>query len=533
VTSADSPLAAAPGDSEYLANVRHELRTPMHHIIGYSEVLMEEAEDHGQSRYVPDLKKIHLAGEHLLGLINDLLNPSQIEAAQRGMDAEAFWRRTRHELRTPLNQIIGYSEMLQEEMAEGEVAHLLPDLETIHSAARHLADLINDLLTPARMAAGVWEHRPEAPHRPLSESGREDANAVLQPQAKRPEAEHGLLLVVDDNKINRDMLTRRLERQGYTIRAVENGRQALRIAAEQKFDLILLDVMMPEMDGYQTLARLKADPRFRDIPVIMISALDEIESIVRCIEMGAEDYLPKPFDPVLLRARIGASLEKKRLRDQEQAYLQQIAAEKKRADDLLHVILPDTVVDELKATNRVKPRRYENVAVMFCDIVDFTIYCDQRPPEQVVAYLQELVETFEALAARYGLEKIKTVGDAFMTTAGLLKPIESPVLSCVKCGLEMIAAAPRLSAGWKVRAGIHWGTVIAGVVGHRHYLFDVWGDTVNTAARVEGLGVPDRVNISGEAWKQVSGLCRGVSRGFVRVKGKGEMEMFLVEGLTT
>jgi len=182
-------------------------------------------------------------------------------------------------------------------------------------------------------------------------------------------------------------------------------------------------VMMPEMDGYQTLGQLKADPRFRDIPVIMISALDEIASIVRCIELGAEDYLPKPFDPVLLRARIGASLEKKRLRDQEQAYLQQIADEKKRADDLLRVILPDTVVEELKATNRVKPRRYDNVAVMFCDIVDFTTYCDQREPEEVVAYLQELVENFEGMAVRYGLEKIKTVGDAFMTTAGLMKPV--------------------------------------------------------------------------------------------------------------
>ena len=530
MTTADSNPTAPPGDDEYLANVRHELRTPMNHIIGYSEMLIEEAEDHGQPGYVPDLKKILVAGEHLLGLINDLLNPSQTEAAQRSADSEAFWAHTRHELRTPLNQIIGYSEMLQEEAQTAGDEGLLPDLEIIRSAAWHLSDLINIRLTSERIAAGVWDHPLEAAPAPPAEPARTADRAGERP-AKQFGTERGLLLVVDDNQVNRDMLSRRLERQGYTAITAENGRQALQMAAEQEFDLILLDVMMPEMDGYQTLGQLKADPRFRDIPVIMISALDEIASIVRCIELGAEDYLPKPFDPVLLRARIGASLEKKRLRDQEQAYLQQIADEKKRADDLLRVILPDTVVEELKATNRVKPRRYDNVAVMFCDIVDFTTYCDQREPEEVVAYLQELVENFEGMAVRYGLEKIKTVGDAFMTTAGLMKPVENPVLSCVQCGLEMLSTAPRLSAGWKVRVGIHWGPVIAGVVGHRHYLFDIWGDTVNTAARVEGLGVPDRLNISDVAWRQVAHLCRGTSRGFVRVKGKGEVEMFLVEGL--
>jgi len=526
-----STPASEPDNEEFLANLRHELRTPMNHIIGYSEMLIEEAGDHGEGDYIPDLQKIHTAGEHLLGLITDLLNPSQVESARRGADADAFWSHTRHELRTPLNQIIGYSEMLQEEAAEEGNQHLLPDLDKIRSAAHHLNDLVNDLLTPAKIAAGVLDRQPEVFAPPSTTSAQSHLTGLLADRLSQPaEPEHGLLLVVDDNETNRDMLSRRLERQGYTVVTASNGRQALSTLAEQSFDLVLLDVMMPELDGYQTLEQLKADPRFRDLPVIMISALDEIESIVRCIEMGAEDYLPKPFDPVLLRARIGASLEKKRLRDQEQAYLAQISAEKKRADDLLHVIFPPTVVDELKATNHVTPRRYENVAVMFCDVVEFTTYCDQHPPEAIVGYLQELVDNFEGMAMRYDLEKIKTVGDAFMATAGLLKLVENPVLNCVKCGLEMIATAPRLSAGWQVRVGINYGPVMAGVVGRRQYLFDVWGDTVNTAARVEGLGVPNRLNISDVAWQQVAHLCRGESRGFVRVKGKGEKEMFLVEG---
>ena len=340
----------------------------------------------------------------------------------------------------------------------------------------------------------------------------------------------GRLLVVDDNEMNRDMLSRRLERQGHAVIMAENGRQALEKIRSEPFDLVLLDIMMPELNGYEVLEQMKNDDGLRHIPVIMISAVDELDSVVRCIELGAEDYLSKPFSPVLLKARISACLEKKQLRDQEQAARLQIETEKKRADDLLHVILPDVVVEELKATNAVKPRRHERVAVMFCDIVEFTKYCDGREPEDVVAHLQELVEIFEELAFRYGLEKIKTIGDAFMTTSGLLKPVENPVLDCVKCGLEMVARAPTLPAHWEVRVGIHVGPVIAGVVGHRQYLFDVWGDTVNTAQRIEAFGLPNAVSVSGAAWKEIDSVCRGESRGLVEVKGKGELEIFRVDG---
>jgi two-component system, cell cycle response regulator len=132
------------------------------------------------------------------------------------------------------------------------------------------------------------------------------------------------LLVVDDNSMNRIMLSRYLTKLGYRSSLAENGRQALEKLQAEPFDLVLLDVQMPKMDGYAVLERLKADPRLRDIPVIMISAVDELESVVTCIELGAQDYLPKPFNPVLLRARLTACLERKWLRDQEVDYLQQV-----------------------------------------------------------------------------------------------------------------------------------------------------------------------------------------------------------------
>jgi class 3 adenylate cyclase len=183
------------------------------------------------------------------------------------------------------------------------------------------------------------------------------------------------------------------------------------------------------------------------------------------------------------------------------------------------------VVEELRATDRVQPRRHDGVAVLFADIVGFTPYCDRHPPEEVVAYLQRLVEAWEDIALFHGVEKIKTIGDAFMAAAGLLKRVENPVVSCVRCGLDMIAATQRLPTGWNLRVGVHAGQVVAGVLGRRQYLYDLWGDTVNTAARMESHGVPGSVALSGDAWQRIAHCCRGEELGAVKVKGKGDLRM--------
>ena len=302
------------------------------------------------------------------------------------------------------------------------------------------------------------------------------------------------LLVVDDNEDNRYTLIRRLKREGYTnVTYAENGQVALDRLAEQPFDLVLLDIMMPVLNGYETLEIIKSDMRLREIPVIMISAVDEMDSIVRCIEGGAEDHLPKPFNAALLRARVHASLEKKRLRDQEAGYLKQIEIEKKRADDLLHATLPAAAVHELKATNAVRPRRFEDVAVLFCDVVGFTNYCDKHTPEDVVSHLQDLVQAFEVISAKHGLEKIKTIGDAFMATAGLLQHVEDPAIASIRAGFEMVEAARQNEAGWEVRVGIHMGPLVGGVIGQKQFSFDIWGDTVNIAARIADQADPVRI----------------------------------------
>ena len=332
------------------------------------------------------------------------------------------------------------------------------------------------------------------------------------------------ILVVDDNEDNRFTLVHRLRRSGYkTVATAINGREAVALCESRPFDLVLLDIMMPEMDGFQVLEHLKRDMQLRDIPVIMISALDDLKSVIRCIELGAEDYLPKPFNSTLLKARIGACLEKKRLRDKEASYRERIKDEKKRSDDLLNVILPSAAVRELKATGEIKPRRHEGVAILFCDIVGFTSFCDRKLPEEVVAHLQGLVEAFEDIVERHDMEKIKTIGDAFMATAGLLHPVDAPLLTAVKCGLDMAAAATQLEPRWDVRVGVHFGPVVAGVVGRQQFLFDVWGDTVNVAARLVDHGSPGSVAMTHAAWQEIQDECRARSLGMIELKGKGEV----------
>jgi DNA-binding response OmpR family regulator len=333
------------------------------------------------------------------------------------------------------------------------------------------------------------------------------------------------ILIADDEPFNVDFLTQELEELDYEIMTAVNGEDVLAKVDKAQPDLILLDIMMPVLDGFATLGVLKSTPATRDIPVILISAHTDLARVTRGIEMGAEDYLPKPFDPVLLRARIRNGLEKKRWHDQEKQYLQQIESEKRRADELLHVIFPNAVVEELKATNVVKPRLYQDVAVLFTDIVDFTAYCDTHSPEDVVLNLQLLVHAYERLALNYKMQKIKTIGDAFMAVGGLLQPLANPVMSCVQCGFDMIAAARKVPAQWDVRVGIHVGPVMAGVVGYHQYLFDLWGDTVNTAQRIESCGRDNTVNLSAAAWEQVSSCFLAVTRHVATIKGKGELEI--------
>lgn len=334
------------------------------------------------------------------------------------------------------------------------------------------------------------------------------------------------ILVVDDNEDNRVTLSMRLEASGYSnIVTAMNGREALDLMRARPIDLVLLDIMMPELDGYGVLATMQSHAMLRRIPVLVISAVDEIASVIKCIELGATDYLAKPFNPVLLKARVDKCIEQSRLRALEADYQRNLEIEKRRADGILATVLPHEIVRALKRSNKLPPRLYDDVTVLFCDVVGFTAYSEKHPPETVFSELESLVEQFEALARKHGLEKIKTVGDAFMATAGLLSPCDEPVRAAVACGLDMVAAGRNFAAGAGVRVGIDHGPVAAGIMGRTQFQFDVWGDTVNTAARVEAVARPGSVCLSGRAWMHLHNQAEARTLGLVDLKGKQKIEI--------
>lgn len=344
----------------------------------------------------------------------------------------------------------------------------------------------------------------------------------------------GHILVVDDLRTNRLKLSFGLKQQGHTIAEAENGRQALAMLRAECFDLVLLDILMPEMDGYEVLEEMKKDEVLRNVPVIVISAHDELESVVRCIELGAEDYLPKSFDPVLLKARIGACLEKKYLRDKEQAYIREIQLEREKSERLLLNILPAPIAERLKQTQDIIADNFEDVSVMFIDVVDFTPLATYMPPVEMIKMLNSVFSAIDALVDHHGLEKVKTSGDAYLVVGSLPIPRKDHLEAIADMALDVLACAAQFSrpdgTPFQLRIGIHTGPVVAGVIGTKKFIYDLWGDTVNIASRMESHGLPGAIQVTQVVYDRLYPHYQFEPRGEIPVKGKGTMMTYLLEG---
>jgi CheY-like chemotaxis protein len=295
-----------------LAHMRHDLRTPLNAVIGYSNLMIEEVADFGPAQLAADLEQLRAAGDELLRIVNGTVFPDA-GGSEDDMDLDLFAAGLTARLSDPAVTLIDCCSAARTKAASLEASEVLPDLYKVGSAAAHLLVLVESLQDEVDGPDddGAEQLPPFSALSPASVEG-------LAPPTGHP------ILIVDDSEVNRDLLARQLRREGHAIADAENGVKALEMLRTADFDLVLVDILMPRMNGDEVLRELKADHRLRDIPVIMISALDEIDMVVRCIELGAEDYLPKPADPVLLRARVGASLEKKRLRDAEVDYLSNV-----------------------------------------------------------------------------------------------------------------------------------------------------------------------------------------------------------------
>ena len=490
----------------WFAYVRQELTTSAHALAECTHQFAETAASIGEADLAEMAERIrNRADSH---------RDQVAHFAEHGLELATPAERKviRHDLRGAVSYIVSAAEDLQECYPEERRLDLgLHDILRIaHTIIRQMEMLLKDassdgVANPIRETLARW---------PAAIAGAVASAGLAAP---------GRILIVDDNEYSRELMAKQLRQQGQTVDTVAGGQAAQALLTDPDsppVDVIVTDVLMPGITGLDLLKWLKADPQFWPIPVIMVSALGDEDGVLACIGAGAEDYLIRPVRADLLRARIAGSLEKKRLRDRELEY-------QARIDRLVRAMFPPAVVDEWRQTETIRPKRHEKVGVLFTDIVGFTTWCEnyRDRPELVVDTLQALIRRFEDVSRRFGVQKIKTIGDTFMAVAGLSECDPNPALTLLKCAVALIAETEAHAAGWTVRVGIHVGPVVTGVLGQTQFSFDVWGQTVNAAARMESNGRPGRVTLSAEAWSDVEGVAEGTSRE-ANVKGLGAIAIW-------
>jgi class 3 adenylate cyclase len=341
------------------------------------------------------------------------------------------------------------------------------------------------------------------------------------------------ILVVDDTEANIDVLVATLG-DDYDLAVAMDGESALKIASEDAPDLILLDIMMPGMDGYEVCRRLKAAEKTREIPVIFVTAMGEIDNETKGLGLGAIDYITKPVTPSIVQARVRNHLELKRLRDQEKEYLRLVEREKKKSDALLANILPDSIADRLKEQQEIIAESYPEITILFADLVNFTEFASRTSSVDIVSTLNEVFSFFDELAEKRGVEKIKTIGDAYMAVAGLADDSKAHAMQIADLALDMLKGIEKFTGlngqSLRLRIGINTGPVVAGVIGRKKYSFDMWGDAVNIAGRMEFHGMPDRIQVSEATYRYLIDSYLFEERGLLQIKGKGEMNTYFLIG---
>lgn len=501
-----------------LAHARHELRTPINAIIGYSEMLFEDARENASAQVATDLERIRSAGRDLLGRVDRILDPARL-VAEPTVDLDGLGAQIRADLRDPTTAVIGYAELLIE---DGD-AVMRADLERILGAARRLLDMSTDIVhiatLPRSGAAGT-----------MLEVGSTAIAAGVLAQIRPVEAigdsneRQGALLVVDDNPLNRDLLSRQLARKGYVVATCENGRQALERLERDRFDLMLLDILMPELDGVETLRRVKSDPRLADLPVIMISSLNEMDGAIRCLEMGAADYLAKPFHPTLLDARIGAVLEARRLREREAHYLRQLEEEQGALERVAVASCPPAIASRVRRGETAWVESYLEAAVLWCDLGR-----GLRPTDaaQHAMLLTQRFDAVERAAREQGLETVMRAGSVAIVAAGVSAPRADAARDLAACALDIAGSCAETG---EPAMGLHIGPAFGGMVGTERLSFQLWGEAVDVARSLDAVAPSGAVCVSPAMHNQLRDLFSLASLGVVDVGGGTQMRAYRLLG---
>ncbi len=332
-------------------------------------------------------------------------------------------------------------------------------------------------------------------------------------------SEKELILVVDDSVENLQVLTTLL-RDHFRLKVAKSGEKALEILAEpNKPDLILLDVLMPGMDGFETCRRLKADPSTNKIPVIFLTALNMVTDETKGFQSGGADFITKPFNQDVVKARIQTHLD--------------LQSERRKSEGLLKILLPENVISELISNGRYVPELHENVSIMFLDFVGFTKMASTMTPEVLIEELSGIFSEFDEICGQHGTTRIKTIGDSYMAATGLVGDDPDHASRIVRTGQDFIRYLTQRNAvsekQWLCRIGVHSGKVIAGIVGKTRYVYDILGESVNIASRVESVGVNMKVTVTENTRLKLDSGFKTSELGNVLLKGVGEMLLHSVQ----
>ena len=348
------------------------------------------------------------------------------------------------------------------------------------------------------------------------------------------------VLVVDDMQANVLLLERMLTGAGYTsITSTLDPRAVCELHGKHRYDLILLDLQMPGMDGFEVMEGLKHIEQDGYLPVLVITAQPDHK--LRALQAGAKDFISKPFDVAEVLMRVHNMLEVRllhleihRKNDELKKLFDQVVAERKVSERLALHVPPDSIAARLQARPDVTADSFADVTVLIADIVGFTDLTPAVTPEQLALLVDEIFTSFDALAKERGLKKIKTLGNSYMAAAGVPIPSGDHAAQAVHAALDMLEALShfneRSDRSLQVRIGIASGAVVAGVIGKRMYVYDVWGDAVNTASRMESHGVAGRVQVSESTRRRLGEPFLLEERGALEVEGKGEVKTWFVGG---
>ena len=506
-----------------IKNIRHDFINPINAILGYSDLLIEILAGN-DTNIKKDINIIHNCGEKIYSFINESLNYDKAKAKKNIFYIFNNFN-FQYLLRTQLETIIGITDLLEDELLilkDDFYEEIENSISRINSSSYQILTLLDKLTLnegkTIREIVDFYDLKKDKSKK-YEFNSQYDILKLPLPKAN--------ILVIEDDVNNLELIMKMFASSNNRFYKSQNILDSKIIIKDNKIDLILLDLILPDGNGYDFLNQLKSQSDTYDIPIIILS---DIQNVVKCIQSGADDFIFKPINKILLEARIKNSLEKKYFHDKEKKYQNKIKAQREQSEALLVNILPVSIARRLKSGETVIADNIDSASVLFADISGFTSLSSKIKAKELLLLLNEIFSSFDELLMKYNLEKIKTIGDNYMLAAGVPMKDDKHAENIADMALDMIKIMPKINeeTGYKlnIKIGINSGPVSAGVIGKKKFTYDIWGDTVNVASRMESFGNDNKIHVAEFTYRLLKNKYLFDRLEKIEIAGKGQMQTY-------